>query len=183
MNVTDQSLSTPVAFHREQRAVGFAMVLAGVISAIALGMAALTAYSEASAPFDERIEHVLRLEFIVVAWLAATIANVARLRLFSTRDIGGGRDGETRKVREARAVLQNTLEQVVLAVLAHLGVAASFNPSAPFIVALVALFFVGCLLFWVGYSRGAKGRAFGFALTFYPSVIALFGSAFVTVSR
>lgn len=183
MDLIDQNIANPAAFRSEQRAVGSAMVLAGVISLFALGIAASTAYAEAPTPFDARIEHVLRLELIVVAWLAAMIANVARLRFFSARDMSGGPDGESGNVREARAVLQNTLEQVVLAVLAHLVVASSFNPSAPFVVALVSLFSVGRLLFWVGYSRGAKGRALGFALTFYPSVIALFGSAFVIVSR
>jgi MAPEG family len=183
MDVNDQSLSNPAAFRIEQRAVGFAMVFAAVISVITLGIAASTAYSELPAPFDARIEHTLRLELIVVAWLAATIANVARLRFFSARDIGGGLDSQSSEVGEARAVLQNTLEQVVLAALAHFVVAASFNPSASFITALVALFSVGRLLFWVGYSRGAKTRALGFALTFYPSVIALFGSAFVIVAR
>jgi uncharacterized membrane protein YecN with MAPEG domain len=32
------------------------------------------------------------------------------------------------------------------------------------------VFFVGRILFWRGYARGAPARALGFALTFYPSV-------------
>ena len=35
---------------------------------------------------------------------------------------------------------------------------------------LVGLFCVGRASFWLGYRHGAAARAFGFALTFYPSV-------------
>jgi uncharacterized membrane protein YecN with MAPEG domain len=35
------------------------------------------------------------------------------------------------------------------------------------------LFFLGRVLFWQGYVRGAPARALGFALTFYPTVAML----------
>ena len=41
------------------------------------------------------------------------------------------------------------------------------------LITLAAMFGAGRLLFWWGYVRGAAARAFGFALTFYPSVGAL----------
>ncbi len=37
---------------------------------------------------------------------------------------------------------------------------------------LVALFCLGRAAFWAGYAKGAGGRAFGFATTFYPSLFA-----------
>jgi uncharacterized membrane protein YecN with MAPEG domain len=58
-------------------------------------------------------------------------------------------------------------------------VTATFVRAVAVIDALVILFAVGRLLFWIGYRRGAAGRAFGFALTFYPSVLALLAAAFV----
>jgi len=41
------------------------------------------------------------------------------------------------------------------------------------IPAAAILFFIGRVLFWRGYARGAPGRALGFALTFYPTVAML----------
>ncbi len=86
-------------------------------------------------------------------------------------------------VRNGNAVLQNTLEQVVLAVVAHLGLAAVLEGSGPLIVALVVLFCIGRALFWAGYAKGAAARALGFALTFYPSAFALLIAIAVTLTR
>lgn len=55
----------------------------------------------------------------------------------------------------------------------HVMLAILVTTSAPLIIALTALFVVGRLLFWIGYADGAKARALGFALTFYPSVAGL----------
>ena len=184
MSLTDPSPSSSTVFRRKQRAVGFMMALAAAITVLVLGIAFSTLRSETPAPFDARLEYTLRLDLFIVAWLLATIANVARLRFFSERDFGADvSEGESRKVVEARAILQNTLEQVVLAVLTSLAVTASFNPSAALVESLVGLFAAGRLLFWLGYRYGAKGRALGFGLTFYPSAIALFASATVIASH
>ena len=75
--------------------------------------------------------------------------------------------------------MQNTFERAVLAIITHLIVAATFNRSIVMVKVLASMFGIGRLLFWVGYKHGARGRAFGFALTFYPSVLALVASAAV----
>ncbi|WP_315753874.1 MULTISPECIES: hypothetical protein [unclassified Bradyrhizobium] len=41
------------------------------------------------------------------------------------------------------------------------------------LLTLVILFGLGRLLFWLDYARGAAGRAFGVALTFYPTAFSL----------
>jgi hypothetical protein len=180
MSLTDPSPSSSTAFRRKQRAIGFTMALAAAITVFVLGIAFSTLRSEALALHNARLEYTLLIDLFIVAWLLATIANVARLRFFSERDIGADvSEGESSKVLEARAILQNTLEQVILVVLTSLVVTASFNPSAPLVESLVGLFAVGRLLFWLGYRHGAKGRALGFGLTFYPSAIALVASATV----
>jgi hypothetical protein len=61
-------------------------------------------------------------------------------------------------------------------------VVAAFVRSNAVIAALVCLFAAGRLLFWAGYRRGAKGRAFGFALTFYPSALALLASTIAALA-
>ena len=74
----------------------------------------------------------------------------------------------------ASAVLQNTLEQVVLAVVVHLALASLLRGREMVLIPLlVALFCSGRLAFWIGYRRGAGSRALGFGLTFYPTALAL----------
>ena len=110
---------------------------------------------------------------ILGLWVAATIGNVARLRFFDDAAIAAAVGGDDPlEIRVARAVSQNTVEQAVIAGFAY--AALTFvAESAGAIALLVGCFSVGRVLFWAGYPRGAAARAFGFALTFYPSVLAL----------
>lgn len=161
-------------FKREQRDVALAMSAALLLTIIVLGIVAMVDQRSASMPFDARLQFAIRIDLFVVAWLAAAIGNVARLRFFSERDIGGSIvDGGSGKVRVAVAILQNTFEQVGLAIAAHLIVAATFSRTNALLVALVGLFAIGRTMFWAGYKNGVRGRAFGFALTFYPSILVL----------
>lgn len=165
-------------FKQEQRGVALAMASALAIAILVLGIVATT--NAAAQTFVARLRFAIRADLFVIVWLAAAIANVARLRFFSERDIAGSSaEAGSAKVRIAGSILQNTFEQVGLAIVAHLIVAATFQRSNALIVALVCLFAIGRLLFWAGYKRGAKGRAFGFALTFYPTALALLASATV----
>lgn len=169
------------AFRREQRRVAVSMALAVTITGVVLALAAFWEPEGPAQPVAERLQAALRADVFVVAWLAAAIGNVARLRFFSRDDIAGsGAGAGSQPVREAVAILQNTAEQVVLAVLTHLALAAILGRPTAMLVALAALFCAGRALFWAGYGRGAGGRALGFALTFYPSVAAL-GLAAVTL--
>lgn len=161
----------------EQRRVARAMALAVVVTVATLVLAgALNPFRAPTLALPaERLAYAISLEGFDLLWLAAAIGDVARRRFFSPGDIGGSGSGigESNGVREARAVLQNTLEQTVLAVAAHGALAVRLMPGATGLLpALVALFGVGRLLFWLGYRGGAGGRALGFALTFYPSVAA-----------
>lgn len=171
-------MTTIVEFKREQRGVLVSMLGALGVSVIVLSAAATMDHGDAASPLMDRLHYALGTELLVIGWLAATIANVARLRFFSEQDISGSSGvGASDKVREAGAILQNTLEQVVLATIAHVIAAATLSRSHALLVALASLFALGRLLFWVGYSHGPKGRAFGFALSFYPSVLSLLVSA------
>lgn len=160
-------------FQQEQRGVALRM-------AAALGVTVLVSttclYLGAAAPttLAERLIATARADVFVLCWLAATIGNVARLRFFSADDIAGSGSGSaTPKVDRARALLQNTLEQVALAVPVHVALAVLLASSVPLIMALAALFAMGRLLFWIGFASGAQARALGFALTFYPTLAGL----------
>src|SRR5208282_616348 len=82
----------------------------------------------------------------------------------------------------AAALLQNTMEQVAIAVPAHFGLAIFYGGRPIMVPVLGGLFCLGRFLFWSGYARGAVGRAFGFALTFYPSVGALLLAIWLALS-
>ena len=166
-------MAQDAAFHHEQRQVAAGMAAAALIAIAAIAIT-LWQGGGAAEPVGERLAVALRLDLFVIVWLLASIGNVARLRFFSAQDIAGSANTTaSQTVRQGNAILQNTLEQVVLAVAVHLALAATLPRPELLITTLVVLFGVGRLFFWLGYARGAAGRAFGFALTFYPTAFAL----------
>jgi hypothetical protein len=145
-----------------------------LVTIIALGFAAMVDRGTAPIPFSQRLQFAIQIDLFIVVWLALAIGNVARLRHSSEADINASLvEGGSAKVRVASAILQNTFEQVGLAVATHLILIATFDQARTVLVALVGLFTVGRALFWAGYNKGAAARALGFGLTFYPSVLVL----------
>jgi hypothetical protein len=124
----------------------------------------------------DRLAFAMKADAVIALWLALSVGLLARHRFFTPEDIdGGGLTRGTAKASILQATLQNTLEQTVLAVLVHSMWAIMMPiPWISAIPAVVVLFLCGRLLFARGYSGGAPSRAFGFALTFYPSVLMLF---------
>ena len=175
-------MADDAAFHREQKQVAAGMAAAALIAIAAIGIT-LWQGGGGAQPVGERLAAALRLELFVIVWLLASIGNVARLRFFSAQDIAGSATTTaSQTVRQGNAILQNTLEQVVLAVAVHLALAATLPRPEALITALVVLFGAGRLFFWLGYARGAAGRAFGFALTFYPSAFSLIVGFFLILT-
>jgi hypothetical protein len=164
-------------FRQKQRRVATGMLAAFIISVTVIAGTLMVDPGPALA-VDERVVVALRADIFGALWLFASIANVARLRFFSGEDIdGSGMTQATESVRIGNAIVQNTLEQAVLAIAAHMAIAAVLPGSTLLVVALVVLFCIGRACFWVGYRKGASGRAFGFALTFYPTALTLLLSA------
>jgi MAPEG family len=105
-------------------------------------------------------------------WLLVCIARLARLRFFTTEDIAGaGLTQGSAKAKLLQAILQNTLEQTLLAFIGY-GAWVFLAPAdrIGLIIIFAAYFAIGRLLFTIGYSFGAIARSFGFTLTFYPTV-------------
>jgi hypothetical protein len=160
----------------EQRRVAAGMAMAVVVTALVLGLAPrlyplpLLALDGVAA----RLGFALQADLFVLVWLVAAVGNVARGRFLSRADIAGSAFGPpSRRIAIGVAIVQNTLEQAVLAVGAHLALASLLPPrQMALIPCLVALFALGRVCFWLGYRGGAGGRAFGFAVTFYPTVFA-----------
>ena len=107
--------------------------------------------------------------------LLVCIARLASHRFFTPEDIhGSGLTGGTERAKLLQSLLQNTLEQCCLAIPVYLATAilapASLLPVVP---TAAVMFLVGRGLFFVGYAQGAPSRAYGFALTFYPTLLLL----------
>ncbi len=159
----------------EQRRVMRNMLAAFALSIAALGWAAVTGPAFLLPPADavSPLIWALTWDAGVLVCLIIAIGNMARHRFFTPVDIdGSGLTSGTERAQVLQAMLQNTLEQTVIAVIAHLFWAAvmPFGAQAALPVA-VLLFVIGRIFFAKGYVGGAGARAFGFALTFYPTVI------------
>ncbi len=155
----------------------------GVIKGMASGLAlaatamALTAYAlhPLGASLAERASLLALCLLPPAATLAISIARLAKHRFFTPADIDGSALTEgSDRARLLQALLQNTLEQVALAVPVY--AAWAFLAPPRLLCALLAasgLFLLARLLFYKRYASGAAARSLGFALTFYPTVMLL----------
>ncbi len=116
--------------------------------------------------------------FLLVIPYLISIGLLAKHRFFTPADIdGSGLTTGTSKAKILQARLQNTLEQFVLATIVYCGWFAFMPLSSIMTIPLAsAAFFIGRLLFFMNYEKGAGSRAFGFALTFYPTVVMIISS-------
>jgi uncharacterized membrane protein YecN with MAPEG domain len=117
--------------------------------------------------------------------LMIAIARVASQRFSSEADIGGEAFTQASpRLRLLRALLTNTLEQSVLAFIVYILLAEVAPANAFLLTPTMALLFVmGRILFFAFYAKGAGARAFGFGLTFYPTVLGLLLAAWLLASK
>jgi MAPEG family len=114
----------------------------------------------------------LACSLLCAVWLLICVGRLAKHRFFTPADIdGSGITPNTPAAMQLQAVLQNTLEQSVLAFIAY-GAWIWLGPPerSGLIIVYTCFFGLGRLAFFIGYARGAPARAFGFGLTFYPTV-------------
>ena len=149
-------------------ALGFGATVAALCGAIAAAPDALLP----NAGLMESWAHALAWDTLPVACLAISIGRLASHRFFTPADIDGGATSDgTSKARLLQAMLQNTLEQTVLAAVAWLGLAVSVPHAAlAFIPAMAGLFVVGRATFWIGYLLAPTARAFGMVMTVVPTL-------------
>ena len=159
----------------KQRSVLRSMLTALGLSIVLIGWVAVMGPGVLLPPADmvSPLIWALTWDGGILIFLIITIGNLARHRFMTLADIdGSGLTAGTDRAHVYQAILQNTLEQTVIAVLAHL-FWASVMPFGALgaIPVAVTLFLIGRICFARGYVGGAGARAFGFALTFYPTVI------------
>ena len=159
----------------ERRGVAIGMASAFLVALAIVTIAAIFggAHIAPSVSVEFRLELLAASLMAPAASLFLCIARLAKHRFFTPEDINGSALTEgTARAKLLQALLQNTLEQLALALSVYFVCSFTF-PShlLGLIPVAAAMFFVGRVLFYIGYSGGAPSRAFGFALTFYPTVL------------
>jgi magnesium-transporting ATPase (P-type) len=110
--------------------------------------------------------------------LLAMIGFIAGARPMAA-DVIDGNDRAERLAVQVR-IQRNTLEQLVIMVLAHVALATLLPPEQlPLIPTLVLLFVIARIFYWIGYSIHPAFRTLGFVATFYPNIGALGYAAFL----
>jgi uncharacterized MAPEG superfamily protein len=171
----------------KQKGVVRGVIPAAILTALGLGGVALLLPLR-SLPVDEpgaRLAWALQWSLLPVSTLMIAIMRVANHRFHTPEDAdGAGLTNPTPRARVLRAILQNTLEQVVLAVAAY-AIWAVVMPHhwLRSICTAALLFVVGRLLFARRYIGGAPGRAMGFGLTAYPNFAMLATAGVVLLFR
>jgi uncharacterized membrane protein YecN with MAPEG domain len=121
----------------------------------------------------ERLAVAAHCSLVPGLFMIIAVARMARQRFFSPEDIDGGvTSTDTPRAQLLQTLLQNTLEQSLIALLVYLGWALTMPATWLSVVPVAAMAFaIGRILFFLGYEEGAPSRALGFAMTFYPSVV------------
>lgn len=102
--------------------------------------------------------------------MVAIVGRITKYRFFSPSDIHSSITNSSQTLRLLQSLLQNTLEQFVLAIAAYLLWSVTM-PNTWRSVPLLAgiLFAIGRVPFFMDYRHGAPARTVGFTLAFYTS--------------
>uniref|UniRef100_A0A383VLI4 MAPEG family protein n=1 Tax=Tetradesmus obliquus TaxID=3088 RepID=A0A383VLI4_TETOB len=153
-----------------------------VAAAVLLGVTAYCLTQQAAYEPKDRLMLWLKWNAPKAACLWWHIWRIGNYRFSSPTDIMGAglSTNPTPQIKLMQAMLQNTLEQTVLAALVHGAFAALAPPQWLVLVPAYTLLFVaGRVLFVALYQHGAPARAPGFALTSLPTTVMLLGSCWL----
>lgn len=118
----------------------------------------------------DRIALVIKDAVIAIVPAVVAICIVAAQRLDPSMFVGRTPKPNSAVDINNRFIL-NTVEQFILYFIGNAGLALYCPPEeARTLIILTALFLLGRVLFWVGYHYNPYVRAFGFGITFYPTV-------------
>ena len=163
----------PFGFSAEQWPFVVALVSNWIFSAVWFTATKLfvTWQPESWVTLEDKLRLVIHDAVFAAIPMLVAIAIVAAQRLDPEMMIG-------HKVRPHSALdinsrfILNTAEQFVLYFVGQLGL-MFYAPAdnAGTLVSLTVLWLLGRILFWIGYHTNPVLRAFGFGITFYPTVI------------
>lgn len=138
---------------------------------LAAGYALLPRVFSFPQDFEGALKLTLQVDLLVTLWVVIAVRWVARIRFRSAEDMPGAAFAKpSRTIAIPAAFLQNTLEQAVIAVAAHLALATLLiGPQLALIPTAALLFAIGRAAFLAGYAKGAGARAFGMVVTSAPT--------------
>ena len=161
-------------FRRKQLLVAAQSVAAALV-VVMVGLHASSLFATSLPAADDL---ATRLAF-ALRWLLAPGCSllagvqVAAGRGFHADAIDGTPTPKSRLLEITLRYNRNTVEQVLLAAIAWLGLALAVPHAAlALIPAMAGLFVAGRLLFWIGYLALPVARAFGMVLTALPTIAA-----------
>lgn len=140
-------------------------------------------------PFEINLENRLRVAakscLPLAVILTVSIGRLAKHRFFTPNDIdGSGLTQASAQAQILQSIIQNTMEQSIIAALTYLAWSVLMPGNLLSVVPLASIAFgIGRLLFIIGYSYGAPARALGFTLSFYVTVGMLLFLTFSLVNR
>jgi hypothetical protein len=118
----------------------------------------------------DRIALVIKDAVIAILPAVLAICMVAAQRLDPSMFVGRTPKPNSAVDINTKFIL-NTFEQFILYFIGNAGMALYCPPQeARSLIILTALFLLGRMLFWIGYHYNPYVRAFGFGITFYPTV-------------
>lgn len=124
-------------------------------------------------PFELNLESRLKVAakscVPLAVIFAVSIGRLAKHRFFTPNDIdGSGLTQASAQAQILQSIIQNTLEQSLLASITYLVWAVLMPGHLLSVVPLASIaFMIGRILFIIGYGYGAPARALGFTLSFY----------------
>jgi len=163
----------------EQKRVRNGMISAAIFSIVFIGLSyRLIPELKIGPDVIDHLVFTIHCDLFALLSLLFGIAAVATQRFFTPSAIGGENLSSNQHIAINVSYIQNSLEQFVLLFIAHLTLATILpTPQLKLIPILVALFLLSRICFWIGYHKNPTYRAFGFAATFYPTAIVIFGCA------
>ena len=166
-----------MALTRKQGGVllGMGVGLSTAVLLIIIGMASNPLGFSDEMDLASRMSVAIQSCILPVLFLIISVGRLAGHRFFTPEDIdAGAAQGGTDRARMLQSILQNTLEQTMIAVIIYMAWAVVMPGRWLSVVPMVAIVFaVGRILFFAGYEKGASSRALGFTLGFYSSVAML----------
>jgi len=163
-----------MSFQDQQKSVATGMAIGALLAA------AIISYGIFYNPFQfsadmtpvAKFGVALKSTLLLAFCLAFSIGRQAKHRFFTKEDIdGAGLTTASARAKYLQAILQNTLEQVMFAVIVYVAWASLMPGHWLSVIPLAALaFLIGRFLFFGTYKDGPSARAIGFTLSFYVSV-------------
>ena len=144
----------------------------GLLAAISLIFIGVY-YNPYRYPFEINLENRLRValksSLPIAIVLAISIGRLAKHRFFTPNDIdGSGMTQASSQAKILQSIIQNTLEQSILAFITYLTWCLLMPGNCLSVVPMASITFtIGRILFILGYEYGAPARALGFTLSFY----------------